>query len=85
MPDQSRHCPFLNRSDARCSGSFQLDHLQHAFKHCFDRYNLCPVYSQLLVERQARRAGGGAGADGHSNFVPLTIAHRHAQPASTAA
>ena len=57
MPDtKDLHCPFLNRSDQRCSEMFNLDHLQHAFKHCFDQYHACPMYAQLLAERQGRRA-----------------------------
>src|SRR5689334_18570645 len=46
------HCPFLNRSDSRCCESFKLDRLQHAFKFCFDKYKTCPVYADLLSERQ---------------------------------
>jgi len=42
MPDRVEHCPFLNRSDSRCSDNFNIDHLQHAFKFCFGRYKACP-------------------------------------------
>jgi hypothetical protein len=55
MSASVNHCPFLNRTDARCSKHFCLDHLQHAFKFCFDRYKACPVYLELLVERRVRR------------------------------
>ena len=77
MPDtKDLHCPFLNRSDHRCSEMFNLDHLQHAFKFCFDQFAACPMYAQMLAERQgrrafvaARRAGepalAGAGAQGN--------------------
>jgi hypothetical protein len=78
MPDQSHHCPFLNRADRRCSDHFSLDHLEHAFEFCFDSYASCPVYLQLLLERQVKRVSaaihvagqqvsvgaGGAGAGG---------------------
>ncbi|MEA2708984.1 MAG: hypothetical protein QOF78_1585 [Phycisphaerales bacterium] len=66
MTEMSDHCPFLNRSDERCSESFTLDHLGHAFKYCFDRYQTCPVYAQQLAERQGRRAAA-AGAVRHVN------------------
>ena len=49
------HCPFLNRSDARCSQYFHLSELQHAFEYCFDQYTACPVYLERLVERRVRQ------------------------------
>jgi hypothetical protein len=55
MPDQSHHCPFLNRADRRCADHFSLDHLDHAFEFCFDAYGDCPVYQELLLERQIKR------------------------------
>ena len=63
MPDRDRgpHCPFLNRSDGRCSEFFSLDHLQHAFEFCFDAYKACPVYAELLGERQERRQAAAHG------------------------
>jgi hypothetical protein len=54
------HCPFLNRTDERCSTHFRLDHLRQAFDHCFDRYHACPVYRELLVERRLRRTAASA-------------------------
>ena len=62
MRDMSDHCPFLNRSDARCSEYFRLSHLQHAFKYCFNEYQTCPVYAQQLAERQERRAAAASSA-----------------------
>ena len=56
MSDHRDHCPFLNRSDARCSAHFSLNHLDDAFDHCFDRYQSCRVYLELLKERRDRRA-----------------------------
>jgi hypothetical protein len=65
MSDHPDHCPFLNRSDARCSEHFSLNHLDDAFDDCFDRYQSCTVYRELLKERRDRRAavshGGRAG------------------------
>ena len=29
--------------------------LDHAFEYCFGRYQACPVYFQMLIERRARR------------------------------
>ena len=55
MPKRGEHCPFLNRADDRCSANFSLDHLQHAFHHCFGKYHACPVYYELLAERRERR------------------------------
>ena len=84
MPERSHHCPFLNRADARCSKHFSLDALGYAFDHCFDYYEGCGVYLELLVERRVRRARGhefegGAAADAYAHHAPLvqlTIAGR---------
>ena len=85
-----QHCPFLNRTDTRCSDNFHLDRLQHAFKYCFDGYQTCPTYLELLVERRVRRSesavlgeamGDGRGA---SALIQLNVkipqgAHRYAK------
>jgi hypothetical protein len=55
MPQRAIHCPFLNRSDTRCSSHFSLDHLSDAFEQCMDAYQTCPVYLELLAERRERR------------------------------
>jgi hypothetical protein len=75
------HCPFLNRTDERCSTHFRLDHLQQTFQHCFDRYHACPVYRELLVERRLRRTTASAVlqvrsamADGDGGFDPAADA-----------
>ena len=83
MRDMSDHCPFLNRSDARCSEYFRLSHLQHAFKYCFDEYHSCPVYAQQLAERQERRAavaGAVTHATRNANRVTVAVPARDAQP-----
>jgi hypothetical protein len=90
MTEQGHHCPFLNRSDSRCSRHFSLDNLGHAFDYCFDHYDGCSVYRELLAERRIRRArgqggndGGGAG-DGATYFgklTQITVAGRVAQGA----
>ena len=49
------HCPFLNRSDARCGTHFSLDRLGTAFDHCFGCYADCPTYAEMLGERLERR------------------------------
>lgn len=93
MPDRVEHCPFLNRSDARCAENFNIDHLQHAFKFCFGRYKTCPAYAELLVERRARRGEAAAErrasapiqSHGTDRFVQITVSARHAQHAAGAA
>jgi hypothetical protein len=102
MPEsKDLHCPFLNRSDQRCSEMFNLDHLQHAFKFCFDDYHECPMYAQLLAERQGRRAFASARMNAlhrretgfsrdtlrrrHDTFVQVTIPARFARRQSAAA
>ena len=91
MRDMSDHCPFLNRSDRRCSEKFRLSHLQHAFTYCFDGYQSCPVYAEQLAERQGRRAAAVAGVAGtavkHASnndhrevVVAITLPARYAQP-----
>ena len=52
------HCPFLNRSDHRCSDKLRLDHIDHAFDYCFGEYKACPVYLEQLAERRVRRLCG---------------------------
>ena len=89
MHDMSDHCPFLNRSDRRCSEKFRLSHLQHAFTYCFDGYQSCPVYAEQLAERQGRRAAAVAGtavkhasSNNHHRevVVSITLPARYAQP-----
>ena len=96
MRDMSDHCPFLNRSDRRCSEKFRLSHLQHAFTYCFDGYQSCPVYAEQLAERQGRRAAAVAGAVAETAVkhassssssdnprevvVAITLPARYAQP-----
>lgn len=90
MPDRGQHCPFLNRTDARCSRHFSLDALDYAFDYCFDYYEGCAVYLELLAERRVRRARGldfdGAGDD-HNHHTPslglvqVTVAGRVAHGA----
>src|SRR6185312_6894795 len=41
MESQGEHCPFLNRSDHRCAQHFNLDQLDYALEHCFDKYQTC--------------------------------------------
>ena len=55
MSERVHHCPFLNRSDARCSTHFSLDSLSAAFEHCLGAYAACPSYRELLAERRTRR------------------------------
>jgi hypothetical protein len=55
MSDRVKHCPFLNRADARCSSHFSLGHLSDALGQCFDQYAGCGVYRELLLERRQRR------------------------------
>ena len=78
MSHEVAHCPFLNRSDARCNEVFNLDRLTHAYKYCFDRYVACPRYAQLLTERQHRRglslrsASDGSGND-QGSLVQVSV------------
>jgi hypothetical protein len=96
MADDVEHCPFLNRSDARCSENFNIDHLRHAFRFCFGRYKACTTYVELLVERRIRRNGAAAGRPtsdvpsptpihGNDRFVQLTVSAGHALHAARAA
>jgi hypothetical protein len=71
------HCPFLNRADARCGENFSLERLDHAYEYCFNHYQTCAIYHELLVERRVRRISGQA-----TTQVQLTISHPHAQQRS---
>jgi hypothetical protein len=55
MSDVGPHCPFLNRTDARCAGFLSLESLRHSYNYCFGNYAACQVYTQLLIERRVRR------------------------------
>ena len=101
MTDQGHHCPFLNRADSRCSRHFSLDSLGHAFDYCFDYYEGCSVYLELLAERRVMRSraqrgssGGmqysdGAAGDGGTYYddklIQVTVAGRIAQGAADSA
>ncbi len=79
---RGRHCPFLNRNDARCGEHFRVDQLRHAFTHCFNAYERCPSYRQLLSERN-ESIREAMNDDGHRQpsptpVVTLTIQGRHA-------
>jgi hypothetical protein len=70
VDENDQHCPFLNRVDERCSPHFHVDHLEHAFEHCFGRYKMCRHYLELLVERRVRRlvaSAAAAAAASHPN------------------
>lgn len=86
MPDHGLHCPFLNRADARCSNFFSLERLDHAFGYCFDQYQGCPVYRELLVERRVRRMTGSLTdrerSDGAAPLVQITL---HGRPGTAVA
>lgn len=94
MTDQGHHCPFLNRADSRCSRHFSLDSLGHAFDYCFDYYEGCSVYLELLVERRVRRSRGAGGYDGggdgaagdggtyYDNLIQVKVAGRNAHGAA---
>ena len=98
MSDRGKHCPFLNRADARCSANFSLDKLDQAFDVCCGSFAKCSVYGELLAERRARRAAQaanpGCGAewpasdreasDAPSPFVSLTLSNHHAKQATRA-
>jgi hypothetical protein len=68
-----QHCPFLNRSDARCAGYLSLDRLGHALRHCFGQYASCATYVELLVERRARRNAGERGVERDSNAGAVQV------------
>lgn len=52
MSENIEHCPFLNRTDRRCSRHLNLSHLDHALEYCFDRFEYCPVYLERVAERR---------------------------------
>ncbi|MGH7180321.1 MAG: hypothetical protein ACREJC_23280 [Tepidisphaeraceae bacterium] len=91
MTHRGDHCPFLNRANQRCAEHFSLDRLGHAFEYCFNTYAACPVYQELLEERQARRGQISQVSDGASRLVQVTIsasaaiAARRSGPAASAA
>jgi len=88
MFHHGEHCPFLNRADHRCSGFFNLNNLDHALEHCFDRYEACSVYATLFSERLERRGQAVGeevvqdGSAGGRRLVQVKIASRYTkQPA----
>jgi len=82
MTHHDLHCPFLNRTDTRCSDQFSLDNLGHAFAYCFGQYQQCPMYAELLDERRQRRMNASVGRDGthaQTPVIQLTLHGRAAQ------
>ena len=59
MSDHGQHCPFLNRSDDRCSTNFSLERLDNTYDYCFGQYATCPMYLEMLLERRIRRMQSG--------------------------
>jgi hypothetical protein len=84
MTEQANHCPFLNRTDARCSNHFSLDSLGHAFAYCFGQYQECPEYSELLAERRERRHDASVGRDGAYVPTPIIQVTLHGRAAQVA-
>lgn len=76
MPDQARHCPFLNRSDDRCSSHFSLGRLSEAYDQCFDAYGGCAVYHELLLERRERRGELSAWLTGAASNANANVGDR---------
>jgi hypothetical protein len=78
MAEHEPHCPFLNRSDYRCSNHFSLDKLNRAFDHCFGEYQACPTYLEMLNERQSRQPEGQGALTGTVVYANLTVRRRPA-------
>src|SRR5690242_17755116 len=55
MERPQQQCPFIDRVDHRCSSSFSLERLDHAFDVCFDQYKACPLFRELMAERRLQR------------------------------
>ena len=87
MSDQG-HCPFLNRSDVRCSNNFSLERINNTYDYCFGQYAACSTYLELLVERRVRRLKDSVirlpndeGQMPRIPFVPITHAGRRIEAA----
>ncbi len=82
MDSPARHCPFLNRSDPRCSASLTIERLRFAFEFCCNEYQACDVYRELLIERRLRHpaAPSPAGTEHASPIVHVTVARRNGKP-----
>jgi hypothetical protein len=78
MSEHESHCPFLNRSDYRCSNHFSLDKLDAAFDHCFGEYQACPTYLEMLDERRSRNTGHTAELTQPVVYATLTVRTRPA-------
>jgi hypothetical protein len=91
MSEHGEQCPFLNRSDPRCSEHLSLEHLQNAFRFCFGAFATCPKYAQLVSERRVRRGGTRRDPweeslhDRSGPVVQVTIAGRIEKPLTSAA
>ena len=89
MSDRQPHCPFLNRSDARCGNHLRLDQLGSAFDHCFGCYAGCATYQEMLAERRDRRQQQQGHQPGSVTYaipqyvaVRLPAGHHAASPAA---
>jgi hypothetical protein len=86
MHENGWHCPFLNRSDARCADHFSLERIGYAFEYCFDQYSACPTYSLLLNERQQRRGVAPAAETSHVHprVIQVSVVCRVKEPVAVA-
>ncbi|MBI5725768.1 MAG: hypothetical protein HZA50_17545 [Planctomycetes bacterium] len=46
-------CPFVDKSEPRCSSHLRLRNIFQAFTHCADRYADCQIYH--ILQADARR------------------------------
>lgn len=40
-------CPFLEKSNPRCSSHLNIRNIGQAYAHCAGRYQACPVFREL--------------------------------------
>lgn len=80
MPGNPEHCPFVNRAHPRCAEHLNLGNLDHALEYCFNRFEYCPVYVELMRERRKRWSSANRGDRSPyvaSGFVQLKISAEH--------
>lgn len=47
-------CPFLDMADSRCAARQSLHNLDDALGLCADRFQVCPVYQDMLLSNALR-------------------------------
>lgn len=58
-------CPYLEKSNSRCSAHLNMWNITQTFAHCAGEYGSCPVYQELRTN---------SSKDEHISYIPVKVA-----------